>query len=94
MNVEDGSLKRRSRDSLVYLTTCMIGHLVEAYLKNGSVYSGIFHAADVEKDFGEALNQNFLFFFRYVKHMKTFLFLAISKFLETSRNCSKDGIPG
>ncbi|WZY83782.1 hypothetical protein YC2023_030166 [Brassica napus] len=55
MNVEDGSLKRRSRDSLVYLTTCMIGHLVEAYLKNGSVYSGIFHAAHVEKDFGEAL---------------------------------------
>ncbi|XP_033142293.1 polyadenylate-binding protein-interacting protein 4 isoform X2 [Brassica rapa] len=55
MNVEDGSLKRRSRDSLVYLTTCMIGHLVEAYLKNGSVYSGIFHAADVEKDFGIVL---------------------------------------
>ncbi|XP_048632376.1 uncharacterized protein LOC106439347 isoform X1 [Brassica napus] len=55
MNVEDGSLKRRSRDSLVYLTTCMIGHLVEAYLKNGSVYSGIFHAAHVEKDFGIVL---------------------------------------
>lgn len=62
MNVEDGSLKRRSRDSLVYLTTCMIGHLVEAYLKNGSVYSGIFHAADVEKDFGEALSQNLFIF--------------------------------
>ena len=55
MSVEDGSLKRHSRDSLVYLTTCMIGHLVEAHLKNGSIYSGIFHAADVKKDFGEAL---------------------------------------
>ncbi|KAL0900152.1 hypothetical protein Bca101_084113 [Brassica carinata] len=45
----------KSRDSLVYLTTCMIGHLVEVHLKNGSVYSGIFHAADVEKDFGIVL---------------------------------------
>ncbi|KAF2615508.1 hypothetical protein F2Q70_00009968 [Brassica cretica] len=55
MSVEDGSLKRHSRDSLVYLTTCMIGHLVEAHLKNGSIYSGIFHAADVKKDFGIVL---------------------------------------
>lgn len=56
---EAGSLERLSRDRLVYLTTCKIGHLVEVHLKNGSVYSGIFHAADVEKDFGEALNHNF-----------------------------------
>lgn len=55
---EAGSLENPLRDRLVYLTTCKIGHLVEAHLKNGSVYSGIFHAADVEKDFGEALNQN------------------------------------
>ncbi|CAN8270162.1 unnamed protein product [Cochlearia groenlandica] len=47
-----GSLEKPSRDRSVYLTTCKIGHLVEAHLKNGSVYSGIFHAADVEKDFG------------------------------------------
>ncbi|CAA7035630.1 unnamed protein product [Microthlaspi erraticum] len=46
------SSERPSRDRLVYLTTCKIGHLVEVHLKNGSVYSGIFHAADVEKDFG------------------------------------------
>ncbi|CAF2155221.1 unnamed protein product [Brassica rapa] len=51
-NGEAGSLKGDSRDGLVYLTTCKIGHLVEVHLKNGSVYSGIFHAADVEKDFG------------------------------------------
>lgn len=55
------NMERPSRDRLVYLTTCKIGHLVEVHLKNGSVYSGIFHAADVEKDFGEALNQIFLF---------------------------------
>uniref|UniRef100_A0A1J3J7V4 Polyadenylate-binding protein-interacting protein 4 n=1 Tax=Noccaea caerulescens TaxID=107243 RepID=A0A1J3J7V4_NOCCA len=46
------NMERPSRDRLVYLTTCKIGHLVEVHLKNGSVYSGIFHAADVEKDFG------------------------------------------
>ncbi|KAL1212072.1 Polyadenylate-binding protein-interacting protein 4 [Cardamine amara subsp. amara] len=51
-NGEAGSLERLSRDRLVYLTTCKIGHMVEVHLKNGSVYSGIFHAADVEKDFG------------------------------------------
>lgn len=47
----------------MYLTTCKIGHQVEVHLKNGSVYSGIFHAADVEKDFGEVLNQSFFCFF-------------------------------
>ncbi|KAL0717182.1 hypothetical protein Bca4012_066504 [Brassica carinata] len=52
MKGEAERLKMHSRDSLVNLTTCMIGHLVEAHLKNGSVYSGIFHAADVDKDFG------------------------------------------
>ncbi|XP_056842381.1 polyadenylate-binding protein-interacting protein 4-like isoform X1 [Raphanus sativus] len=52
MDEEDGSLKRHSRESLVYLTKCMVGHLVEAHLTNGSVYSGIFHAAHLEKDFG------------------------------------------
>ncbi|XP_024015401.1 polyadenylate-binding protein-interacting protein 4 isoform X2 [Eutrema salsugineum] len=51
-NGKAGSLKKHSRDSLVYLTTCTIGHHVEVHLKNGSVYSGIFHAADVEKNFG------------------------------------------
>ncbi|XP_010487187.1 PREDICTED: polyadenylate-binding protein-interacting protein 4-like [Camelina sativa] len=51
-NGEAGSLKRLSNDRLVYLTTCKIGHPVEVHLKNGSMYSGIFHAADVEKDYG------------------------------------------
>ncbi|VVB00265.1 unnamed protein product [Arabis nemorensis] len=50
-----GSVDSPSRDLFVYLTTCKIGHHVEVYLKNGSVYSGIFHAADVEKGFGEAI---------------------------------------
>lgn len=44
-----------SRDRLVYLTTCLIGHHVEVQVKNGSVYSGIFHATNADKDFGVVL---------------------------------------
>ncbi|KAL4387858.1 hypothetical protein GQ457_09G005050 [Hibiscus cannabinus] len=41
-----------SRDRLVYLTTCLIGHPVEVHVKDGSIYTGIFHATDAENDFG------------------------------------------
>ncbi|KAK9666333.1 hypothetical protein RND81_14G177900 [Saponaria officinalis] len=41
-----------SRDRLVYLTTCLIGLHVDVHVKNGSVYSGIFHATNADKDFG------------------------------------------
>jgi len=47
-----GSYESPSRDRLVYLTTCLIGHQVEVQVKNGSIYSGIFHATNTEKDFG------------------------------------------
>lgn len=53
------SVDTPSRDPFVYLATCKIGHHVEVHLRNGSVYSGIFHAADVENNFGEGLT--FLF---------------------------------
>ncbi|KAF2608098.1 hypothetical protein F2Q68_00044479, partial [Brassica cretica] len=46
------SVDTPSRDPFVYLATCKIGHHVEVHLRNGSVYSGIFHAADVENNFG------------------------------------------
>ncbi|XWS16189.1 hypothetical protein CRYUN_Cryun34aG0063700 [Craigia yunnanensis] len=47
-----GGYESSSHDRLVYLTTCLIGHLVEVHVKNGSIYTGIFHATDAEKDFG------------------------------------------
>ncbi|XP_039070369.1 polyadenylate-binding protein-interacting protein 3-like isoform X1 [Hibiscus syriacus] len=47
-----GGYKSSSRDRLVFLTTCLIGHMVEVHVKNGSIYTGIFHATDAEKDFG------------------------------------------
>ncbi|XWS20097.1 hypothetical protein CRYUN_Cryun31cG0071800 [Craigia yunnanensis] len=47
-----GGYESSSHDRLVYLTTCLIGHPVEVHVKNGSIYSGIFHATDAEKEFG------------------------------------------
>ena len=47
-----GGYESSSRDRLVYLITCLIGHLVEVHVNNGSIYTGIFHATDAEKDFG------------------------------------------
>lgn len=47
-----GGYGTSSRDRLVYITTCFIGHEVEVQVKNGSIYSGIFHATNAEKDFG------------------------------------------
>jgi len=41
-----------SHDRLVYLTSCLIGQHVEAQVKNGSIYSGIFHATNTDKDYG------------------------------------------
>ncbi|XP_062083497.1 polyadenylate-binding protein-interacting protein 3-like [Humulus lupulus] len=40
-----------SHDRLVYITTCFVGQHVDVHVKNGSIYYGIFHAAN-EKDFG------------------------------------------
>ncbi|KAL2336468.1 hypothetical protein Fmac_010914 [Flemingia macrophylla] len=47
-----GSCGTPSHDRLVYLTTCLIGQHVEVQVKNGSIYSGIFHATNTDKDFG------------------------------------------
>ncbi|XP_072970705.1 polyadenylate-binding protein-interacting protein 3-like [Typha angustifolia] len=44
-----------SHDRLIYVMMHLIGHRVEVHVKNGSVISGIFHAADVDKDFGIVL---------------------------------------
>lgn len=47
-----GGYESLSHDCLMYLATCLIGHPVEVHTKNGSVFTGIFHATDGEKDFG------------------------------------------
>ncbi|RZC49417.1 hypothetical protein C5167_017845 [Papaver somniferum] len=48
-------------DRLIYVVTCLIGQQVEVYVKNGSVFSGIFHstnAASDDKDFGMYNSEN------------------------------------
>lgn len=45
-----GVYESPSRDRLVYLSTCLIGHPVEVHLKNGSVYSGTCYTTNVEKE--------------------------------------------
>lgn len=50
-----GGSESPSRDRLVYLTTCLIGHQVEVQVKSGAVYNGIFHATNADKDFGVVL---------------------------------------
>ncbi|GKV39575.1 hypothetical protein SLEP1_g47332 [Rubroshorea leprosula] len=51
-NAAGGKVGCPSHDRLVYLVTCLIGHPVEVHVKNGSIFTGIFHATDAEKDFG------------------------------------------
>ncbi|CAI9286272.1 unnamed protein product [Lactuca saligna] len=47
-----GGVESPSRDRLVYITACLIGHQVEVQVIDGTVFSGIFHATNAEKDFG------------------------------------------
>lgn len=39
-------------EALIFATMCIIGLPVEVHVKDGSVYSGIFYTASVEKDYG------------------------------------------
>ncbi|KAL8153431.1 hypothetical protein V2J09_011191 [Rumex salicifolius] len=50
-NSRGGSLESPSRDRLVYLSTGLIG----LHVKNGSIFSGIFHSTNTDKDFGVVL---------------------------------------
>ncbi|KAJ7549197.1 hypothetical protein O6H91_07G045100 [Diphasiastrum complanatum] len=50
-----GSMEKPLHDRLLFLTMCLIGQPVEVQVTNGSIYSGIFHTANAEKDFGVVL---------------------------------------
>ncbi|KAJ8560122.1 hypothetical protein K7X08_004180 [Anisodus acutangulus] len=47
-----GAYQSPSRDRLTYLSTCLVGHQVEVQVMDGSVFSGILHATNADKDFG------------------------------------------
>ncbi|XP_031261830.1 polyadenylate-binding protein-interacting protein 3-like isoform X1 [Pistacia vera] len=50
-----GGFESPSHDRLLYVTTSLIGLPVDVQTKNGSIYSGIFHATSDEKEFGVIL---------------------------------------
>ncbi|KAI3983095.1 hypothetical protein MKX01_035376 [Papaver californicum] len=52
---KEGGIEGASRDRLIYLAACLIGHRVEIQVKNGSIFSGILHAMNAENDFGIVL---------------------------------------
>lgn len=47
--------ERTLNDRLLLVTMLLIGQPVEVQVKNGSIYSGIFHTANIEKDYGVVL---------------------------------------
>ncbi|MCD7462675.1 Polyadenylate-binding protein-interacting protein 3 [Datura stramonium] len=47
-----GAYESPSHDRLVYFSACLLGHQVEVQIMDGSVFSGIFHATNADKDFG------------------------------------------
>ncbi|KAF5727962.1 hypothetical protein HS088_TW21G00102 [Tripterygium wilfordii] len=44
-------------EALLYVTLCMIGFPVDVQVKDGSVFSGIFHTTSVDKEFGIVLKK-------------------------------------
>ncbi|XP_019415579.1 PREDICTED: uncharacterized protein LOC109327049 isoform X3 [Lupinus angustifolius] len=44
-------------DALLFTTICIIGLPVDVHVRDGSVYSGIFHAASVDADYGVVLKK-------------------------------------
>lgn len=68
-----GSFEGPSHDRLVYVTTCLIGQQVEVQVKDGSIYSGIFHATNTEKDFGMILYFHFILILVVLKTFFVFL---------------------
>ncbi|XP_047333796.1 polyadenylate-binding protein-interacting protein 4-like isoform X2 [Impatiens glandulifera] len=44
-------------DALLFTTMCIIGFPVDVHVKDGSIYSGIFHTASVHNDYGVVLKQ-------------------------------------
>ncbi|KAF3777029.1 Polyadenylate-binding protein-interacting protein 4 [Nymphaea thermarum] len=50
-----GGYEGPSRDRILFLTTSLIGQTVEVQVKNGSIFTGVFHATSAEKEIGIVL---------------------------------------
>ncbi|XP_068668408.1 polyadenylate-binding protein-interacting protein 4 isoform X2 [Aristolochia californica] len=53
----DGTSAPKLSDALLFTTMCIIGLPVEVQVKDGAIYSGIFHTACVEEDYGIVLKK-------------------------------------
>ncbi|KAI4308018.1 hypothetical protein L6164_031137 [Bauhinia variegata] len=49
---EDETSSPSPCEALLFATMCIIGLPVDVHVKDGSVYSGIFHTASVDRDYG------------------------------------------
>ncbi|WOL03410.1 hypothetical protein Cni_G12130 [Canna indica] len=75
---EDTSTGPSSSHLVFYAAICMVGRPVEVKVKDGSLYSGIFHTASFKKDCGIVLKKA-----RKIRQGKCFTNLALGDFVET-----------
>lgn len=54
---EENGVGATLRDALLFTTMCIIGLPVDVYIKDGAVYSGIFHTACVDDDYAIVLKR-------------------------------------
>ncbi|KAI8006684.1 Polyadenylate-binding protein-interacting protein 4 [Camellia lanceoleosa] len=54
---EERAVQASLSDALLFTTMCIIGLPVDVHVKDGSIYSGIFHTACVENDYGVVLKK-------------------------------------
>lgn len=52
LSVEENAIADSLSDALLFATMCIIGLPVDVHVKDGSIYSGIFHTACVDDDYG------------------------------------------
>ncbi|GMP65369.1 hypothetical protein CsSME_00026192 [Camellia sinensis var. sinensis] len=56
-SVEERAVQASLSDALLFTTMCIIGLPVDVHVKDGSIYSGIFHTACLENDYGVVLKK-------------------------------------
>lgn len=62
MAEEENGVGATLRDALLFTTMCIVGLPVNVYIKDGGVYSGIFHTACVDDEYGEFSRHPFRFY--------------------------------
>lgn len=74
---EENGVDATLSDALLFTTMCIIGLPVDVYVKDGSVYSGIFHTACVDDDYGEFFQDPLL-----ISYSIIFVFVILGSLFE------------